>query len=406
MGLADQVLAFRRQPQEQRSEWGSSAIPPPGGVPSNFAAVSLSQAESALQQVAIDAATDLIASVAGQLPVDTYKRNSDGAPKNIGNPRVIEDPDGTDNGTGDWVYQYLMSKLLRGNVYGRQAFDGNAYPTHTVLYHPDEVHGWRDRQTGDVRWRIDGKLVEDPSKVWHRRSYPMPGRLLGLSPIEKHITTIQLGISAERFGAQFFTDGAVPSALLTNEETDLDQKAATTAKSRWMAAIWGTREPAVLGKGWKYHQISINPDDAQFLETNKYTSAQCARIYGPNVAEILGYETGGSMTYTNVEQRSIDFLKFTLNRWLRDLETTMSLWLPRGQFIKFNRNALLETDLLTRFKAYQIGIGAHFLAPSEAREFEDQPPLTAAQKKELESVPAQKTKPSQKEDDSDADADA
>lgn len=390
MSLADAVLAQRRQPQEKRvAEWGSSAIPPNSGVPATFASVNLTLAESALQQVAVDAAVDLIASVSSQLPIDTYRKVGDGNPRNIPNPRVIEDPDGTDNGSQDWVYQYLVSKLLRGNTYGRQAFDDNAYVSQTVLYHPDEVIGWRDRVSGELRWRVDGTEV-DASKVWHRRSYPMPGRLLGLSPVAKHITAIQLGIATERFGAQFFTDGAVPTALLTNDEVEIDGPTAAKVKAKWMGTIWGTREPAVMGKGWKYEQVALAPEESQFLETNKYSSAQCARIYGPNVAEILGYETGGSMTYANVEQRSIDFLKFTLNRWLRDLETTMSKWLPRGQYVKFNRNALLETDLLTRFKAYSLAIGSKWLAPSEARTYEDIAPLTAAQKKELDDMPAAK----------------
>lgn len=392
MGFADNILAARRTTPaatEKRAEWGSSAIPGPMGAASSFATVPLDSVESNLQQVAIWSATDLISSVSAQLPLDTYRRTSDGHSRAIASPAVIEDPGGDGHGAQDWVYQYLMSKLTRGNAVGRQVLDqSTGYPLQTVLYHPDQVYGWRDRVTGQVRWRIEGVEVTDPRNIWHRRSYPMPGCLMGMSPLAIHTTSIRLGISSTRFGAQFFTDSAVPSALLTNDEVEIDQTIAKEVKSRWMAAIYGTREPAVFGKGWEYKQISLAPEESQFLETNKYSQAQCARIYGPNVAEILGYETGGSMTYANVVERSIDFLKFTLNRHLRDLEATMSLWLPRGQFVKVNRNALLETDLLSRFKAYQIAIGSRFLAPSEARDREDLQPLTASQQAELDAMPA------------------
>lgn len=393
MGFADNILALRSPPAapvEQRSELGSSAIPGPAANVGSFAAVNLSTTESALQQVAIWAAQDLIASVAAQLPIDTYRKQADGTNRNIPNPRIIDDPDGMGHGSQDWVYQYLGSKLSRGNTYGKQAYDDNGFPSQVVLYDPDEVSGWRDKNTGAVRWRVCGVDLPAGTPMWHRRSYPRAGHLLGLSPIKVHATTIRLGISSSRFGAQFFTDSAIPSALLTNSEVEIDGTVAAEVKSRWMAAIYGTREPAVFGKGWEYKQLSLAPEESQFLETNKYSQAQCARIYGPNVAEILGYETGGSMTYANVVDRSIDFLKFTLNRHLRDVETTMSLWLPRGQFVKLNRAALLETDLLSRFKAYQIAIGSHFMAPSEPRGFEDWAPLTAAQKKELEDMPAPK----------------
>lgn len=398
MSFAQSILDRRRgKPAtiEKRAEWGSSAIPGPLAMGSggSFANVNLAGLESNLQQVAIWASMDLIASVAAQLPLDTFKKISDKQARNIGNPKVIEDPAGDGQGSEDWVYQYLVSKLGRGNAVGKQVIDPNTgYPLQTVLYHPDTVRGERDRITGRARWWVDGR-EKDASEIWHRRSYPMPGCLTGMSPLQIHMTTIQLGVASTRFGAQFFTDGATPSAALTNEEAEIDGTQAAEVKARWMSAVWGTREPVVFGKGWKFDTISLAPEESQFLETNKYSQAQCARIFGPNVAEILGYETGGSMTYANVEQRSIDFLKFTLNRWLRDLEKTMTLWLPRGQFVKANRNALLETDLLTRFKAYQIGIGSKFLAPSEVRETEDRPPLTAAQKKELESITVAPPKP-------------
>lgn len=381
-------LLFRAR-AEKRAEWGSSAIPGPTGAASSYAAVALGSVEANFQQVAIWSAIDLIASVAAQLPLDTYRRTSGQRKVHIGNPTVIDDPGGEGHGAQDWVYQYLVSKLARGNAVGKVVPDlSTGYPSQVVLYHPDEVYGWRDRTTGRARWRIDGREVTDPSSVWHRRSYPMPGCLMGQSPLSIHATTIRLGIASTRFGAQFFSDSAIPTALLTNSEVEIDKIKATEVKGRWMDAIHGTREPAVFGKGWEYKQVSISPEDSQFLDTNKYSQAQCARIFGPNVAEILGYETGGSMTYANVVDRSIDFLRFTLNRWLRDLESTMTLWLPRGQFVKVNRAALLETDLLSRFKAYQVAIGSKFMAPSEARDKEDWEPFTEAQREELAAMPA------------------
>ncbi len=388
MGFAQDVLARRRggAAVEKRAEWGSSAIPSPlaAGGGGSFATVNLASMESNFQMIAIWSAIDLICSVASQLPIDTFKKQGDGSSKNVGNPKVIEDPAGDGYGAADWVYQYLLSKLGSGNVVGRQTFDASTgYPVQTVLYHPDTVRGERDRVTGRRRWWIDGKEEPNPDNVWHKRSYPVPGCLMGMSPLRTHMTNIQLGIASTRFGAQFFSDSAIPSALLTNEEAEIDQPQATEVKARWMSAIWGTREPAVFGKGWKYSPISLNPDESQFLETNKYSQAQCARIYGPNVAEILGYETGGTMTYSNQVERSMDFLKYTLNRWLRDVENVMTAWLPRGQFVKLNRKALLETDLLGRFKAYQLAIASKFMAPSEAREKEDWAPLTDEQREEI-----------------------
>jgi HK97 family phage portal protein len=147
-------------------------------------------------------------------------------------------------------------------------------------------------------------------------------------------------------------------------------------KQRFLAAVRGTREPVVMGKGWKYQAIQISPEESQFLDTQKYTAAECARIYGPGVPEVLGYETGGSMTYANVEQRSLDLLKFTIDRWLVRIETILSAdTLSRPRYMKFNRGALLATDLLTRYRAHEIALRNKFEVVNEVRELEDRPPV-------------------------------
>lgn len=390
MGLADRVLARTAPEQRAVAEWGTSAIPGPLGAMSGagtFASIDLRRAESSLQKVAIWAAVDLIAGLSSQLPLETYRLQSDESAKKIANPRLVEDPGGEDRGVGDWIYQYLLSKLLRGNAFGKLAdFDSRtAYPTQIVLYHPDDVHGQRDRVTGEPIWRVGDRTVP-ASEMWHQRSYPVPGQLLGMSPIGHHVTTIGQGIAAARFGMQFFTDGGHPTSLLVNSEASIDQKTATEVKARYMATVWGSREPVVMGRGWEHKSLSISPNESQFLETQKYTGAECCRIYGPNIAEILGYETGGSMQYSNIEQRAIDFLKFNLNRWLRDAEAIFTRYLPKPQFARFRRSALLETDLLTRYRAHNMAIAGRWLAPSEVRPGEDMPPLTPEQKAEIDAL--------------------
>jgi HK97 family phage portal protein len=134
------------------------------------------------------------------------------------------------------------------------------------------------------------------------------------------------------------------------------------------AALRGNREPIVLGADWDYKQIQISPSDSQFLDTGRYTSAECARIYGPGMPEILGYETGGSMTYANIEQRALDLLTFTLDPWLVRMERLLSALLPNPQYVKFERKALLRTDMLTRFQAHQIALHNQFETVNEVRD--------------------------------------
>lgn len=362
---------------EKRSEWGSSAIPNPsqGYGPGTFANVDLRRTDTAQQKVAIWAAQNLICSLASSLPVDTFTKAGGGPARPIGNPRVVDDPGGDGYGGADWIEQYLRSALSRGNVYGTiTALESNGYPSQITLYNPDDVRGYRDTTTGQPRWFVGG-LATQPTQMWHQRYFPQPGNLLGMSPIEYHATTIGQGIAAARFGAQFFTDGAHPSSMFTNELADIDDVQARAVKAKVMATMYGSREPLVFGRGWKREGISVTPEESQFLETQRYTGAECCRIYGPSIAEILGYDTGGSMTYANVEQRSLDLLVYTLDPWLVRLEKMFTALLPKPQFVKFNRNALLRTSNLDRFKAYSMALTNQWLVVNEVREKEDLGPV-------------------------------
>lgn len=345
---------------ERRDAFPYPAIPPnaQAGSSGSVRSVSLARADAAMQKVAIFASVNLIASIASMLPINVFRgTGSNKTP--LTPPKWLLDLGGQGHGTSDFLWQAMYSGCLRGNVIGRvvERNPQTGQPVTIDLQHPDDVavQPCKD-DPGGVEWRVRGTLV--PTRdIWHRRIYPAPGRTLGLSPIALHAVTISEGLYAQNFGAQWFLDGAHPSAILTNDGAkEISQGDATTVKQRFIAAVRGTREPVVLAGGWKYQQIQIAAGESQFLETQGFTSAECARIYGPGMPEILGYETGGSMTYANIEQRSVDLLTYTLDPWLTRAERWLSELLPQPQYVRFDRNALLRTDALTRFNKHQVAL--------------------------------------------------
>jgi HK97 family phage portal protein len=177
----------------------------------------------------------------------------------------------------------------------------------------------------------------------------------------------------EKFGAQWFGEGATPSGVLTSDQR-IKSEDAEMLKARWKARHGGHRDIAVLGDGARFQAISISPEASQFLETTRANVATVARYFGVQ-PELIGGESGGSLTYANVEQRALDFLQFGLAPWLVRMETAISGLLSSTTTVKFNAGALVRTDLLTRYQAHEVGIRAGFLTVNEARELEDRPPL-------------------------------
>lgn len=355
--------------QEERSVF--APVMNPWAIGRDFSSINATLGETSLQSVAVRSTVDLIASLASELPVAVYTDGSDGKARKLSVPSNVLDPDGTGVGVEDWVYRLLMSWLMRGNAYGFEVeWDRRGKPTLLDIVNPDNVSATMD--AGRPVWTVSGKQLEpeDAATFVHHRVNPLPGRVLGLSPIAAHATTIGISLTSAMFGNQWFTDGAHPTSMLTNSE-GLNETQADIAKQRFMAAMRGRREPLVLGKGWEYSALQINPDESQFLETQGFTEAQCARIYGPGFAEVLGYETGGSMTYANVVDRRQDLLVFSMNRWIRRAERVLSTLLPPKQYVRLNRDALLEATTLQRYQAHGLALDKKWKTINEVRDHED-----------------------------------
>lgn len=340
------------------------------GQAQGYSEIDVSTAEAPLQAVAVRGAVDLIASLSSELPIDVFRGEGPARVK-VPTPGYLMDPAGDGNGLADFAYQCCESWLLRGNLYGQVlARHASGYVTQMLPLHPDEVTAQFDSD-GRLAWYLNGRQVTD---LMHRRVNPIPGRVLGLSPISLHARTIGLSLTSTQFGLQWFQDGASPSGMLTYEG-ELTQDRATTAKGRFLAAIRGSREPVVLGRGWKFQTIGVAPEESQFLQTQGYTAAECARIFGPGIAEILGYESGGSLTYATVEGRSTHLLVYTLGKWFSRVERLLTEMLPRPQYARLNRDALLESTTIDRFRAHEIALRNNWRTINEVRAVEDASPV-------------------------------
>lgn len=378
MGLFSGARSRKPEPESR-----SFVLPPSVTAQINYANVD-ANGESALRSVAVGTSIDLIASVGSELPIDVF-RGEGSDRKQLSFPGWLEDPGGDGQGIEDWLYQLLTSWLYRGNAYGAVTLrDRTGRPIGISWFHPDDVYA----TVGDdgVQWTVKGRPFPSEDFI-HLRVNPMTGQLLGRSPIERHATQIGTSLASSLYGNQWFSDGAHPSGLLVNSEASLDQNQATTAKQRFMQLLNGNREPVVFGKGWEYKPIQITPEESQFLDTQRFTEAQCARIFGPAMPETLGYETGGSMTYTTVQERRSDLLTLTLNRWFRRADRVISKMLPAPQYARLNRDAFLESTTLARFEAHSKALADRWRTVNEVREIEDLPPV------EWGDVPNEKTTP-------------
>ena len=355
---------FTRRTQD-RALWNVGDLPMQptyAGMPVN--------ADSAMRLSAVWACIRLLSDCVSTLPLDVYRQGERTPLATL--PPLLQQP-AADADLCDWLYMLMASLLLRGNGYGTiSARTGSALlPSQVDLAHPDmvvpPVYGQPER-----RYQINGTWYE-PEDVFHVRAYRMPGSLVGLSPVQYAKQAIGLGLGMERFGAQWFGEGAVPSLVL---ETDaqLTRDQADDLREVWGARHTGRHRPAIAAGGAKVKPLSVNPEESQFVDSIKANVATICRFYGVPPEMVAG-ETAGHMAYTSPEQRSTDLLVYAVRPWLVRLERAISALLPRNQYVRFNPDAIVRVTLLDRYQAHKLGIEAGFLTRNEARALEDMAPL-------------------------------
>lgn len=400
-----EVLSSSHAPQEQRIAQLAFIEPPIGahiqavqdlyGTPGSPAAN--------MRHSAVWACQDLIASMMGMLQPWAFKmppagvktpnpgQGGTGQPAEPGvkvpqQPQILNEPAaGMD--IGDWLYAGTLS-LLRGNIYGDVvARTSLGYPAQVELQDPGKC-SVRKQSDGTVEYRFNGKVMDDPRRIWHRSVFRGPGMLTGVSLMETARRAIQLGLNAEEFANGFFEEGAHPSALLLNDNpAPMEQKDAQKVKQKFMSAVHGSREPVVMTGGWKYQSIQVNPTDSQFLDTMSLSDLMVCRFHRVPPELVAVAITGSSITYANVEQRGLDFLTYCLQRWITWWERKLGYMLPGGQYVKFDLSPLLRTDILTRWVVNYAQMTSRVMARSEIRAGEDLPPLTPEQQAEVDAVP-------------------
>jgi HK97 family phage portal protein len=242
--------------------------------------------------------------------------------------------------------------------------------------HPDWVSRRRDLvggfPAGPVVTHIGGERVPN-ADILHVRGMTLPGALEGLSPLNAARHAIGLGLAAQKFGGQWFGDGAAPSSMLTTDQ-NLPEKAVRQQQQNWVDSHGGRRLPAVLTGGFKWEPITITPEESQFLGTREFSIKEMAMLVGVP-PHMIGDTERSTSWGTGIEQQGIGFVTYNLRSWLTRIEAAMGRLLPRGQFVKFNVDALLRGDLKSRYEAHKTAIEAGFMNPDEARELEDRPPI-------------------------------
>lgn len=342
----------------------SDGSPSPGVIPPERGARPLSTtADEALTLPGVYRAVSIIATGVSQLSLDVWRGE-----KLLKAPAWVARPD-IKMSRSAFFAMTATSMALHGNAFWRIVRDSPAdAPGALIALDPMKVY--INEETGTFSYL--GKEYRD-WQIQHLALLRVPGVMRGLGPIQAAQASLAGAIDLDGYAAQWFDAGNVPNGILSTTDV-LDPEDAEEYKARWIRSVNG-KEPAVLGNGLSYQPLLVDPKTAQFLESRAFTTQEIARLFGVPAHLLLASIDGNSMTYTNVQDADLAFMRWGLTAYLREIEEAITMLLPRGQVTRFNLDALLRPATKGRYEAHQIAIEAGFLTIDEVREIEGLPPM-------------------------------
>jgi HK97 family phage portal protein len=285
-------------------------------------------------------------------------------------PSVLADPDPESN-TYELIHQIVASMALHGNAYIKIDRDSRGEMIALIPLHPYQMQVMPSGdQTGRVYLHLGNDIARED--IIHLRWFTPPQSLVGISPLNQARNLVGLSIAMDRHLAQFYGEGGTPSSVLeTDQKLTLDQ--ARIIQGTWEATHRRHRRPAVLSDGLKWRPITTSAADNDMIATREQLIRDIARIF--RIPDHLIGAMGGSQTYQNVEQASINFLTHTIAPYLRRIEIGMSKILPTGTDVAFDTSSILRVDALTRSRVNMINVQMGARTPNEVRQIEGLEPF-------------------------------
>ena len=340
---------------------------------------------SAMQMTAVYSCVRILAEAIAGLPLHLYCYKEDGGKeKAIRHPLYLLLHDEPNPEMSSFVFrETLMTHLLLwGNAYAQIIRNGKGEVVALYPLMPNRMTVDRDaagqlfysyqKSNGDAPTMDSGTVILKPSDVLHVPGLGFDG-LVGYSPIAMAKNAIGLAIATEEYGAKFFANGATPGGLLEYPGTVKDPDRVRESWNKGFSGSQNAGKVAILEEGMKYTPISIAPEQAQFLETRKFQINEIARIFRIPPHMIGDLEKS---SFSNIEQQSLEFVRYTLDPWVVRWEQSLSraLFTPEEKkryFFKFNVEGLLRGDYQSRMNGYATARQNGWMSANDIRELEN-----------------------------------
>ena len=355
--------------------------------------------ESVLGLSAVWACVNLLSGTIASLPLMVYQRDRNGervVARDHPLYRVLHDSPNYDQTSVDFWEFACAAIELWGNAYARvERSAGQVRGLHPI--NPALVSVRRlSNGSLEYRWTEDGRsYVETDRTMLHIRGFG-GNPLGGMSTLHFGRNAFSLARAIDRSAGGMFRNGLRPSGVLTFDKW-LSPEQRELAEGRLADKFLGAAnsgKPLILEGGTKWEQLTINPEDAQMLESRGFSVEEICRFFGVPPF-MIGHTEKSTSWGTGLEQQTLGFQKFTLRRRLKRIEQACEKQLlttddrARGVTIEFNLEGLLRADSAGRARFYQQMTAIGAMTINEVRALENLPPVAGGDvpRMQMQNVP-------------------
>jgi HK97 family phage portal protein len=390
------------EPQNADSSWAGLSydqwVEVLGGVTASSGKVV--NEDTAMRCSAVYACVRLISSAVACAPVKIYLRDGDNRKRTPGHPleAVLRlRPNRFMTASTFWKFM-VSSKLLAGNAYANIIRGPGFKPVglYPHLPHNVEVYfAWelgldtklgveRNRRFYHVTFEDGGYSLYDQDDMLHFVNAPG----VGSAPSKKGVSTVRamadavgLAMGAEESSAKFFANGMMAQLALEYPKP-LTPEAGEKLREYITKKYSGSgnhHTPLILQNGGQAKTLSMSAEDAQLLDSRKFSVIDICRFFGVNPV-MVGESEKVSSWGSGVEQMGRWFNTLTLNEHFTAIEQEVEIKIcGDGHFAEFDETELTRGDTKTRGDFYRVARGSMqepgFMTINEIRASEGLPPV-------------------------------
>lgn len=341
--------------------------------------------EMALRYSAFFACNRVLAETFASVPIKEYREDDDGdrqATDDTGLLPILNYMPNDETSSYNFQEAMMYQLNLGGNFVAERLMGNNGriaglsqipYQYYDILRDPNtgkimyRVHGGADAKT------LDTTKMQTLSRdqVLHVPGPSMNG-IIGMSVLSYAASTIRLGTTYDTFGQKFYENGATPSGMFHTDKSYKDEaynRLKADLKTNY-TGLMNAGNPMLLEDGLKYESLTINPIDAELLNSRKFQIEDICRFFRvqPHMIQHLDKATNN-----NIEQQSLEFVMYTMLPHFKRVEDNINTQLltsrqhQNGYYFEFNMASLLRGDQESMAKSFSTGIQNGYFSPNDVR---------------------------------------